>query len=146
MAENLKCDFEKLDFEKEDGLIPAIVQDHLNGDVLMLGFMNREALAKTQETGFVTFFSRSRQKLWMKGESSGQRLLLRELRVDCDGDALLVRAELDGGAVCHEGYRSCFFRKIARNGGVEVIAERIISPDDLYRTSTSKTPSTGENK
>ena len=111
MGDNLK-----LDFEKENGLIPAIVQDHLNGDVLMLGFMNREALAKTQETGFVTFFSRSRQKLWMKGESSGQKLLLRDLRVDCDGDALLVRAELDGGAVCHEGYRSCFFRQIARDG------------------------------
>jgi phosphoribosyl-AMP cyclohydrolase len=122
----------ELDFEKENGLIPAIVQDHLNGDVLMLGFMNREALAKTQETGFVTFYSRSRKKLWMKGESSGQKLLLRDLRVDCDGDALLVRAELDGGAVCHEGYRSCFFRRIARDGEMGVIAERIISPEKLY--------------
>jgi phosphoribosyl-AMP cyclohydrolase len=135
-----------LDFEKENGLIPAIVQDHVNGDVLMLGFMNREALAKTQETGFVTFFSRSRKKLWMKGESSGQKLLLRELRVDCDGDALLVRAELSGGAVCHEGYRSCFFREISSDGEVQIIAERIISPDDLYGKSSSKTPSTGENK
>lgn len=135
MGENLE-----LDFEKENGLIPAIVQDHLNGDVLMLGFMNREALATTQETGFVTFFSRSRKKLWMKGESSGQKLLLRDLRVDCDGDALLVRAELDGGAVCHEGYRSCFFRRMARDGGTSVIAERIISPEKLYGKST------GENK
>jgi phosphoribosyl-AMP cyclohydrolase len=130
----------EIDFEKENGLIPAIVQDHLNGDVLMLGFMNREALAKTQETGFVTFYSRSRKKLWMKGESSGQKLLLRDLRVDCDGDALLVRAELDGGAVCHEGYRSCFFRQIARDGGTPVIAERIISPEKLYGKSI------GENK
>ena len=80
----------ELDFEKENGLIPAIVQDAVNGEVLMLGFMNREALAKTQETGFVTFYSRSRKKLWMKGESSGQKLLLRELRVDCDQDALHV--------------------------------------------------------
>jgi phosphoribosyl-AMP cyclohydrolase len=128
----------KLDFEKDNGLIPAIVQDHLNGDVLMLGFMNREALAKTQETGFVTFFSRSRQKLWMKGESSGQKLLLRDLRVDCDGDALLVRAELDGGAVCHEGYRSCFFRQIARDGEAKVIAERILSPDELYGKTTGE--------
>lgn len=136
----------KLDFEKENGLIPAIVQDHLNGDVLMLGFMNREALAKTQETGFVTFFSRSRQKLWMKGESSGQKLLLRDLRVDCDGDALLVRAELDGGAVCHEGYRSCFFRQIARDGGVKVIAERILSPDELYGKSGGDAKFNGENK
>lgn len=141
MGENLK-----IDFEKENGLIPAIVQDHLNGDVLMLGFMNREALAKTQETGFVTFFSRSRKKLWMKGESSGQKLLLRDLRVDCDGDALLVRAELDGGAVCHEGYRSCFFRQIARDGEVQVIAERIISPDDLYGKSASGALANGEKK
>jgi phosphoribosyl-AMP cyclohydrolase len=127
VGENLE-----LDFEKENGLVPAIVQDHLNGDVLMLGFMNREALAKTQETGFVTFYSRSRKKLWMKGESSGQKLLLRDLRMDCDGDALLVRVELDGGAVCHEGYRSCFFRRIARDGETSVIAERMISPDKLY--------------
>jgi phosphoribosyl-AMP cyclohydrolase len=136
----------KLDFEKENGLIPAIVQDYLNGDVLMLGFMNREALAKTQETGFVTFFSRSRKKLWMKGESSGQKLLLRDLRADCDGDALLVRAELDGGAVCHEGYRSCFFRQIARDGATQVIAERIISPDELYGKATAEMKSNGENK
>jgi phosphoribosyl-AMP cyclohydrolase len=141
----------ELDFEKESGLIPAIVQDHLNGEILMLGFMNREALAKTQETGFVTFFSRSRKKLWTKGESSGQKLLLRDLRVDCDGDALLVRAELSGGAVCHEGYRSCFFRQIARDGSSTVIADRIFSPDDLYgkQAASASAPtekSTGENK
>jgi phosphoribosyl-AMP cyclohydrolase len=121
-----------LDFEKDDGLIPAIVQDHLNGEVLMLGFMNREALAKTQQTGFVTFYSRSRKKLWTKGESSGQRLLLRELRIDCDQDALLVRAELDGGAVCHEGYRSCFFRRLEMDGAAPVVAERVVSPEELY--------------
>jgi phosphoribosyl-AMP cyclohydrolase len=121
-----------LDFEKDDGLIPAIVQDHINGEVLMLGFMNREALAKTQETGFVTFYSRSRKKLWTKGESSGQKLLLRELRTDCDRDALLVRAELAGGAVCHEGYRSCFFRQLGADGKEAIVAERIFSPDDLY--------------
>jgi phosphoribosyl-AMP cyclohydrolase len=122
----------ELDFEKEGGLIPAIVQDHLNGEVLMLGFMNPEALALTQQTGFVTFYSRSRKKLWTKGESSGQKLLLRELRVDCDKDALLVRAELAGGAVCHEGYRSCFFRQIAPDGGASVVAERVFLPADLY--------------
>jgi phosphoribosyl-AMP cyclohydrolase len=122
----------ELDFEKENGLIPAIVQDAGNGEILMLGFMNREALAKTQATGFVTFFSRSRQKLWTKGETSGQKLLLRELRVDCDLDAVLVRAELEGGAVCHEGYRSCFFRRLEPNGEATVVAERIITPDELY--------------
>src|SRR5580693_1745834 len=121
-----------LDFEKDDGLIPAIVQDHVNGEVLMLGYMNREAFDLTQKTGFVTFYSRSRKKLWMKGESSGQKLLLRELRVDCDQDALLVRAELAGGAVCHEGYRSCFFRQIAADDSAKVIAERILSPEELY--------------
>jgi phosphoribosyl-AMP cyclohydrolase len=126
------CEDMELDFEKENGLIPAIVQDAANGEVLMLGFMNREALAKTQETGFVTFWSRSRKKLWMKGETSGQRLVLREMRVDCDRDALLVRAELDGGAVCHEGYRSCFFRQMDRAGETKVVAERVISPQELY--------------
>ena len=121
-----------LDFEKENGLIPAIVQDHANSEILMLGFMNREALAKTRETGLVTFYSRSRKKLWTKGESSGQKLLLRELRVDCDRDALLVRAELSGGAVCHEGYRSCFFRRLEADDSAAVVAERVISPVELY--------------
>jgi phosphoribosyl-AMP cyclohydrolase len=121
-----------LDFEKENGLIPAIVQDYANDEVLMLGFMNREALDKTRETGFVTFYSRSRKKLWTKGESSGQKLMLRELRVDCDQDALLVRAELSGGAVCHEGYRSCFFRRIEADGTAAVAAERVFSPAELY--------------
>ena len=122
----------ELDFEKENGLIPAIVQDARSGEILMLGFMNREALAKTQQTGFVTFFSRSRQKLWTKGETSGQKLLLRELRVDCDQDALLVRAELEGGAVCHEGYRSCFFRRLAPDGSATTVEARVIAPEELY--------------
>src|SRR5579863_9493378 len=125
----------ELDFEKENGLIPAIVQDNLNGDVLMLGFMNREALAKMWETGFVTFYSRSRKKLWTKGETSGQRLLLREVRVDCDQDALLIRAELSGSAVCHEGYRSCFFRRLEPGGETAIVSERISSPAELYRES-----------
>ena len=122
----------ELDFEKEGGLIPVIVQDDKNGEILMLGFMNKEALELTQKTGFVTFFSRSRKKLWTKGESSGQKLLLREMRVDCDLDAVLVRAELEGGAVCHEGYRSCFFRKLEPNGEATFVAERVIAPEELY--------------
>jgi phosphoribosyl-AMP cyclohydrolase len=128
----------ELDFEKEGGLIPAIVQDDRNGEILMLGFMNKEALELTQKTGFVTFFSRSRKKLWTKGESSGQKLLLREMRVDCDRDALLVRAELDGGAVCHEGYRSCFFRQMDRAGEAKVVAERVIAPEELYGQPASE--------
>lgn len=121
-----------LNFEKENGLVPAIVQDAVNNDVLMLGFMNREAFDKTLETGFVTFYSRSRKKLWMKGETSGQRLVLRELLFDCDKDAVLVRVELAGAAVCHEGYRSCFFRKLEANGDVTKIAERLLTPEELY--------------
>jgi len=126
----------ELDFGKENGLIPAIVQDAASGEILMLGFMNREALTKTQQTGFVTFFSRSRQKLWTKGETSGQKLRLRELRVDCDKDALLVRAELEGGAVCHEGYRSCFFRRLAPDGSEMVVEKRVLSPEELYGKGT----------
>jgi phosphoribosyl-AMP cyclohydrolase len=122
----------ELDFEKENGLIPAIVQDHESGEVLMLGFMNREAFARTTESGFVTFYSRSRKKLWTKGESSGQKLLLREMRVDCDLDAVLVKAQLEGGAVCHEGYRSCFFRRIGPDGEASVVAERVFAPEELY--------------
>jgi phosphoribosyl-AMP cyclohydrolase len=122
----------ELDFEKENGLVPAIVQDALNNDVLMLGFMNREAFDKTRATGCVTFFSRSRKKLWTKGESSGQKLLLRELLFDCDKDAVLVRVELAGDAVCHEGYRSCFFRRLESNGDVTAIAEPLLTPEQLY--------------
>jgi phosphoribosyl-AMP cyclohydrolase len=122
----------ELDFAKDGGLIPAIVQDDSSDEVLMLGFMNREALELTRVTGFVTFYSRSRQKLWTKGESSGQKLLLRELRVDCDQDALLVRVELSGSAVCHEGYRSCFFRRLEKDDEAAVIAERVFSPAELY--------------
>jgi len=121
-----------LDFEKDGGLIPAIVQDAATGEVLMLGFMNREALEKTRATGDVTFFSRSRKKLWTKGETSGQRLRLRELRVDCDQDAILVRVELAGEAVCHEGYRSCFFRRMKADGTLAIDAERLRTPEELY--------------
>ncbi len=122
----------ELDFDKEGGLIPAIVQDDKNGEVLMLGFMNREAYDLTRTTGFVTFFSRSRKKLWTKGETSGQKLILRELRTDCDVDALLVRVQLDGGAVCHEGYRSCFFRRLDASGDATVVADRVLTPEELY--------------
>ena len=128
----------ELDFEKEAGLIPAIVQDAASGDVLMLGFMNREALDVTMRTGLVTFFSRSRQKLWTKGETSGQKLLLRELRFDCDRDAILARVELAGAAVCHEGYRSCFFRRLNADGGETVIAERAVPPEEIYGEKKSR--------
>ncbi|PYU80178.1 MAG: phosphoribosyl-AMP cyclohydrolase [Acidobacteria bacterium] len=122
----------KIDFQKSGGLVPAIIQDERTGDVLMLGFMNSESLVETQRTGEVVFFSRSRNKLWKKGESSGHVLLVRELRVDCDADALLVRVAAAGPGVCHEGYRSCFFRKLEPDGSAKIIAERTFAPEKVY--------------
>jgi phosphoribosyl-AMP cyclohydrolase len=102
-----------LNFTKLDGLLPAVVQDDESGEVLMVGFMNEAALARTRETGFVTFFSRTRNALWTKGETSGNRLAVRRILVDCDDDTLLVRVARQGdGNVCHTGARSCFFRDL----------------------------------
>ncbi len=122
----------EIDFQKSGGLVPAIIQDERTGDVLMLGFMNAAALAETQRTGEAVFFSRSRNKLWKKGESSGHVLKVREMRVDCDADALLVRVEPVGPGVCHEGYRSCFFRSLETDGSATVIAERTFAPEKVY--------------
>ena len=98
-----------MDYTKLDGLVPAVIQDAESGEVLMVGFMNDEALAKTKETGFATFFSRSRQKLWMKGETSGNKLAVQQSHVDCDADTVLVRVRrLGDGNVCHTGARTCF--------------------------------------
>jgi phosphoribosyl-AMP cyclohydrolase len=103
-----------IDFDKMDGLVPGIVQDARTGEVLMLGFLNETSYAKTRETGFVTFWSRTRQKLWMKGETSGNRLKIVSAATDCDNDTLLFRVEVEGdGLVCHEGTVSCFTRPIA---------------------------------
>ncbi len=101
-----------LDFSKLNGLLTTVVQDHHTGRVLMVGFMNEESFRKTVESGFVTFFSRSRNKLWMKGETSGHRLVVKEISTDCDRDALLIKVEALGPGVCHEGYQSCFFRRL----------------------------------
>ena len=102
-----------IDFEKMEGLVPGIVQDARTGQVLMLGFLNEESWRKTKETGFVTFWSRTRKKLWMKGETSGNRLRIVETATDCDNDALLFRVEVEGdGLVCHEGTVSCFTRPL----------------------------------
>jgi phosphoribosyl-AMP cyclohydrolase len=122
----------ELDFDKLDGLIPAIVQDARTGEVLMLGFMNEEAYAETRSTGAVTFFSRSRGKLWRKGEQSGHVLRVREMRVDCDLDTILVRVDPVGPGVCHEGYRSCFFRRLDENGDANIVEERAFDPDTVY--------------
>jgi phosphoribosyl-AMP cyclohydrolase len=100
-----------MDFTKLGGLVPAVIQDAESGEVLMVGFMNDAALSKTRETGYATFFSRSRQALWTKGETSGNKLAVREIRVDCDDDTVLVKVKrLGDGHVCHTGERTCFFR------------------------------------
>jgi phosphoribosyl-AMP cyclohydrolase len=119
-------------FEKSGGLVPAIVQDSRTGEVLMLGFMNAEALAETQRTREAVFFSRSRNRLWKKGETSGHVLRVLEMRIDCDADALLLRVEPAGPGVCHEGYFSCFFRRIEESGGARTIEERTFDPDKVY--------------
>lgn len=101
-----------MDFAKLDGLIPAVVQDHVTGEVLMVGFMNEQALDVTRRTGYVTFFSRTRNTLWTKGETSGNRLAVRDVLIDCDEDTVLVKAErLGDGNVCHTGNRTCFFQR-----------------------------------
>ncbi len=121
----------ELDFDKTGGLLPAIVQDAGDGRVLMVGFMNREAFDKTLETGFVTFYSRSRNKLWMKGESSGHRLVVKAIQTDCDQDAVLVQVEALGPGVCHDGYRSCFYRTWA-DGSWRVTEPRTYDPEKVY--------------
>ena len=120
-----------LDFQKSDGLITAVIQDYVSGRVLMVGYMNEEAFRRTVESGFATFYSRSRKKLWLKGESSGHRLVVKEIATDCDADALLVKVEALGPGVCHEGYQSCFFRKL--DGGEWTVSEtRTYDPNAVY--------------
>lgn len=101
-----------LSFDKLGGLVPAVIQDHRSGRVLMVGFMNREAFERTVSSGFATFYSRSRSALWTKGETSGHRLAVKEIFTDCDADSLLIRVEPQGPGVCHEGYASCFYRRL----------------------------------
>jgi phosphoribosyl-ATP pyrophosphohydrolase/phosphoribosyl-AMP cyclohydrolase len=104
-----------MDFAKLDGLIPAVVQDAESNEVLMVGFMNEEAWNTTQATGYVTFFSRTRSRLWTKGETSGNRLRVKQLFTDCDEDTVLIKAECEGdGVVCHTGARSCFYTEVTR--------------------------------
>jgi len=125
-----------VNFDKGGGLVPAIIQDDASGEVLMLGFMNAESLENTRGSGQVVFFSRSRKKLWKKGESSGHVLKVVDIRVDCDSDALLIRVNPVGPGVCHEGYRSCFFRSFNQQGVPRVIAGRTFEPNAVYNAST----------
>jgi phosphoribosyl-AMP cyclohydrolase len=121
------------DFDKCE-LVPVIAQDSASGDVLMLAYMNREAFAETLRTGRVCYFSRSRGKLWRKGEESGNVQEVREIFFDCDADTLLIKVHQIGGAACHEGYRSCFFRRLVpETREVVTVGERVFDPAQVYK-------------
>ncbi|RLC15400.1 MAG: phosphoribosyl-AMP cyclohydrolase [Deltaproteobacteria bacterium] len=122
----------KLDFEKTNGLIPAIVQDYKTGEVLMLGFMNSRAYEKTIKTKKATYFSRSRQTLWIKGEISGHVQNVKEIRVDCDNDTILLKVDQVGGAACHKGYKSCFFSKVQEND-LKIVESKVFDPKKVYK-------------
>jgi phosphoribosyl-AMP cyclohydrolase len=122
---------EGIDFEKSGGIVPVVVQDYGNGEVLMLAYMNREAWEKTKETGKAWYWSRSRNQLWLKGETSGHYQVVREIFIDCDGDTLLLKVEQLGGGACHTGYRSCFYRTVHR-GKVKVVGQKVFDPREVY--------------
>ena len=119
------------DFEKGGGLLPAIVQDADSGVVLMMAYMNPESYAETLETGRAVYYSRSRKKLWRKGEQSGNYQLVRAIYIDCDRDTILLHVRQKGGAACHEGYVSCFYRQVTPEG-LQVIGTRVFDPDEVY--------------
>jgi phosphoribosyl-AMP cyclohydrolase len=121
----------QIDFQRGNGLVPAIVQDWKTGEVLMVAYMNGESWAKTRETGKTCFWSRTRKKLWLKGETSGNVQIVKEVFLDCDNDALLLKVEQIGGAACHTGYRSCFYRRVA-DGRLETVGERVFDPQEVY--------------
>lgn len=124
---------EGIDFEKSGGLVPVIVQDHGTGEVLMLAYMNRTSWEKTKETGNACYWSRSRNQLWIKGETSGRYQIVKEIFIDCDGDTLLLKVEQRGGAACHMGYRSCFYRQVQQDM-VKVVGQKVFDPKEVYDT------------
>ena len=121
----------KLDFNKTGGLVPAIAQDYQTGEILMLAYMNPDAFNATLSTGKATYYSRSRQTLWVKGETSGNIQLIKEIRIDCDDDTVLLKVEQLGGAACHTGHRSCFYKKI-EDGSIRIMDEPIFDPREVY--------------
>jgi phosphoribosyl-AMP cyclohydrolase len=121
----------KLDFNKTGGLVPAIVQDYQTGEILMLAYMNPDAFNATLSTGRATYYSRSRQTLWVKGETSGNIQRIKEIYIDCDDDTVLLKVEQLGGAACHTGHRSCFYKKV-ENGSIRVTEEPIFDPREVY--------------
>jgi phosphoribosyl-AMP cyclohydrolase len=121
-----------IDFDKSGGLVPAIAQDAATGEVLMMAWMNRESFEETMRTGRAVYYSRSRNKLWRKGEESGHVQEVKGIFVDCDADTILLKVHQIGGAACHEGYKSCFFRQV-EGSELKVIAERVFDPREVYR-------------
>lgn len=122
---------DEIDFSKNDGLVTGIAQDHTTGEILMVAFLNEESLRLTLETGSVVYWSRSRKKLWRKGEESGNIQKLKSLYIDCDGDAVLMQVEQIGGAACHTGRRNCFFRKVDGDQYIDV-GVKVFDPDKVY--------------
>ncbi len=121
------------DFDKGKGLLPVITQEYGTNEVLMLAYMNKESFEETLKSGRATYFSRSREKLWKKGETSGNMQHIKEIRIDCDNDTILIKVEQKGGAACHLGYKSCFFRKIDNNGALKIIEQRVFDPKEVYK-------------
>ena len=119
-------------FAKGDGLVPAIVQDAETKEVLMMAYMNRESWEATLQTGKATYWSRSRQKLWLKGESSGHFQIIKAVFIDCDDDTILLQVEQLGGAACHTGHKSCFYRKLSGKDFI-VVGEKIFNPEEVYK-------------
>jgi phosphoribosyl-AMP cyclohydrolase len=122
----------KLDFKKTGGLIPAIVQDVDTGDVLMMAYMNPEAWEETQSTRKATFWSRSRQELWVKGLTSGNVQQVKEIFIDCDNDAVLLKVKQVGGAACHTGYKSCFFKRV-QGESIQIVGKPVFDPKEVYK-------------
>ena len=136
---------DQLDFAKNDGLVTAIAQDHSTGEILMVAFMNKEALRLTLETGAAVYWSRSRKKLWHKGEESGNVQKLKSLYIDCDGDAVLMQVDQVGGAACHTGRRNCFFRKVDGESFIDV-GVKVFDPAKVYTKSETKSETKSGSK
>lgn len=134
---NIKEFIAEVKFDSQ-GLVPAVIQDYRSGEVLMVAYMNEEALRLTLEQGETHFFSRSRRKIWHKGETSGHVQKVREIRLDCDSDCLLVKVEQVGGASCHTGYRSCFFRRLDYEKGFVVDGVKVFDPEKVYGSTNSQ--------
>jgi len=122
----------KLDFEKAGGLLPAIAQEADTGEVLMLAYMNQEAWEATLKTGKATYWSRSRQELWVKGLTSGNVQMVKEIRIDCDDDTILLKVEQLGGAACHTGHKSCFYKQV-ENGSITIVGKPLFDPKEVYK-------------